>query len=83
MLAPAPHVVRSAPSVRLRRPRCRGSGPADVFAAGFVPSFVRFDGVAWTPETTTATQDFYAIWGSGPGDIWAIAEHGETARRTP
>ena len=53
------------------------------FVLGFVPSFVRFDGVSWAADPTTATQDFYAIWGSGPSDVWAIAEHGETAHRTP
>jgi hypothetical protein len=30
----------------------------------------------WTAFDTQSTDVLYAIWGSGPGDVWAVGDHG-------
>ncbi len=68
-----------------------GSGPEDIWVVGpgskglasggssaaHSNGAVGADGVpVWTAFDTQSTDVFYAIWGSGPGDVWAVGDHG-------
>ena len=52
------------------------AAPGDVWAAGAVGAMLHFDGAIWTrveiPNATNVT--FRGLWGSGPSDIWAVAQ---------
>ena len=51
---------------------------ADVRARGdaaLLEATNRFDGSAWTQLTTTTTENFRGVWGSGAGDVWAVSSH--------
>ena len=68
-----------------------GSGPEDIWVVGpgakglaaggssaaHSNGAVGSDGVpVWTAFDTQSTDVLYAIWGSGPGDVWAVGDHG-------
>lgn len=48
------------------------SSPEDVFVVGR-NLLARFDGAAWSyVEPPTCNDLFSSVWGSGPGDVWAL-----------
>lgn len=50
-----------------------GSGPTDVYAAGYDNGIFRFDGAGWkkTAPTPLTASPINSIWGSGPTDVFA------------
>jgi hypothetical protein len=66
-----------------------GSGPNDVWVVGFGPAVVgaggettftgtilHFDGATWTTIVKNSAVQLNGIWGSGPHDVWAVADGG-------
>ncbi|MDF2696845.1 MAG: hypothetical protein K0S65_5228 [Labilithrix sp.] len=68
-----------------------GSGPEDIWVVGpgskglasggssaaHSNGSLGADGVpVWTAFDTQSTDVLYAIWGSGPGDVWTVGDHG-------
>jgi hypothetical protein len=71
------------PAGAIGRNSLYAASPTDVWAAqttgqGIGTSFVHFDGHSWTtvsfpgPREYGVSYTYYAISGSGPGDIWAV-----------
>lgn len=51
-----------------------GSSASDIFAVGDSGTIVHYDGEAWSVMDVPATggnRDLLAVWGSGPGDVYA------------
>jgi cysteine-rich repeat protein len=51
-----------------------GSGPADVYAAGEV--LIHYDGTSWSTLSLGVPAFLTAIDGTGPNDVWVVAEGG-------
>ena len=51
-------------------------GAGDAWAVGDNGRIVRWDGTAWTAETSPTTMRLTAIWGEGPDELWAAGEEG-------
>lgn len=59
-----------------------GSGPDDVWVVGD-QHFAHYDGERWVDIPAPATiASYLAVWLSGPGEGWAIGEHGLRAHLT-
>jgi hypothetical protein len=71
-----------------------GSGPGDIWIVGSKPDKLPFgahtDGVAaadggvpvWTEVDTQSISGLYAVWGSGPGDVWSVGDYGTIRHST-
>lgn len=58
-----------------------GSGPADVWAAGYsfanhAGVLMHWDGAAWSSPPSGATAILNGVWGSRPNDVWAVGDYG-------
>ncbi len=53
-----------------------GDGQGIVWAVSETGRILRWDGNAWSIHTSTPDNAFYAIWGSGPTDIWVSGATG-------
>jgi hypothetical protein len=62
-----------------------GTGPNDVWAAGYAADILHWDGSAWS--TAARTGDFvFSLWGSGASDVWAVGtgvQHWDGSTWTP
>lgn len=47
-----------------------GSDAVHVWAVGEEGTVLFWDGVAWMPLLTGATNALFSVWGSGPNDVW-------------
>lgn len=48
----------------------------DVYAVGEGGTILHYDGLTWSTETTTATEDLWGVWGASPDDVWAVGGRG-------
>jgi hypothetical protein len=37
---------------------------------------VHWDGATWSPVTSNTTVELHSVWGTGPGDAWAVGDTG-------
>ncbi len=56
-----------------------GFGPNDVLAVGESGVVLRFDGARFVREPTPTDEDLWGVWGSGPGEVWAVGGRGRAA----
>jgi hypothetical protein len=53
-----------------------GTGPQDVWAGGAEGTLLHWDGARWRDVPSGTTQVLYALWASGPSDVWVSAFQG-------
>ena len=73
-----------------------GSGPSDVWTVGFGGLFgaqgragpllptgtiLHWNGSNWSPAVMNSALRFEGVWGSGPGDVWAVGDSGTILHR--
>jgi hypothetical protein len=76
-----------------------GSSPSSIWAVGYSDRdtsagtfghglIYHYDGAAWQPVTVpgvidASTPALFAVWGSGPNDVWAVGASGTLLRLSP
>ena len=50
-----------------------GTGPQEVWAGGAEGTLLRWDGARWRDVPSDTSQGIYALWASGPSDVWVSA----------
>jgi hypothetical protein len=58
-----------------------GSGPSDVWTAGYKPTNLRgtllhWNGTVWSADASSSPPPMFNVWGSGPTDLWAMGDQG-------
>lgn len=53
-----------------------GDGAGTVWAVSDTGSILRWDGSAWNVHATDKTAKYFAVWGSGPTDVWVGGSSG-------
>ena len=53
-----------------------GSGPNSVWVVGENGTILKWNGAAWSAQTSGTTQLLYGIWGSDANNIWAVGAGG-------
>ena len=51
-----------------------GSGPADIYAAGFYGMMIHYDGVEWTPVSGFPSLDITSVWSNADDDVFALQQ---------
>jgi hypothetical protein len=60
-----------------------GSGPGDVYAAGYAGAMRHFDGTTWKAVPTGTAQSLRAVWGHGTSVLYIAGQGGAILRRWP
>ncbi|MDB4975738.1 MAG: hypothetical protein JWN48_4079 [Myxococcaceae bacterium] len=47
------------------------------FVVGKAGTILHFDGARWSLQTAPVREDLWGVWGSSPGDVWAVGGAGE------
>src|SRR5690606_28623857 len=66
-LAPAPVDPRYALTA------VAGTSESDVWAVGAGGTILHYDGSAWIPIPSGHANTFFAVWASGPKDVWVVS----------
>lgn len=53
-----------------------GTGPNQVFAAGFFGRLMRYEGTEWTADESPTEEFLWDVWGSSGTDVWAVGDWG-------
>lgn len=60
-----------------------GSGPNEVWAAGYTGTLLRWDGSSFSRMASGTAAVFTSLWGRGPGDLWVCGSGGAILHRRP
>jgi hypothetical protein len=59
---------------------CGCGGPDDIWAVGS-GDILHWNGADWSASTSGASLNLLGVWGSGPGDVWAVGYAGTNLHR--